>query len=72
MKEPKLAKCPFCNGKAELNYYSDVGYRNYFVFCKKCGAKSQEFYDPESNEGEGMLAAVEVWNRRYTKAGVTK
>lgn len=63
--EPKLLKCPFCNGHAQI-VYNNCGYdytaEKYFplkkatVMCRKCGLRLPRYYSAER--------AVEMWNRR--------
>jgi len=59
----KLAKCPFCEGKAELQTYDYEGY--YIVKCHKChcfaGAKGA---------CDTIDEAVKAWNTRSLTAQI--
>lgn len=62
MSEIKLLPCPFCGGEAELIGHYIKGVPNdfqYFVRCKKCKARPQQFYTFKKKE-----KAVEAWNTR--------
>lgn len=65
----ELKPCPFCHGKAHIDFSPDSNkpYINkdkeltatkmlYYVFCGHCLAKSMDFEDMDN--------AVEAWNRR--------
>ena len=59
--EDKLKSCPFCNGKAkiEYNYEHDDDY--YCVVCSECGVIKGYVDDPSTKNIEGL---VNSWNER--------
>lgn len=62
-----LKLCPFCGGKAELQYDGGNGNRESvgmsFVRCKNCGAIGQKF--EVSRKYSSDEKAIEAWNSRY-------
>lgn len=59
MNEPKLKRCPFCGGEANLENYGLTGTMK-VVKCSDCGARTRAF-DPKVKRGEN---AIDSWNRR--------
>ena len=70
MRENKIKRCPFCNGKAVL--HETTGFHKEFISgylkCEKCGASSATFRTIEG--------IIEAWNIRHndknTKINVGK
>lgn len=67
VSDTKMRKCPFCNGKAELNIDVRQGYidkkgnldyavKTYTVRCLKCGCQTYNY--------ERWADAIKAWNRR--------
>ena len=54
MKE--LKPCPFCGGKAKMNYYGGQHIPFYSISCSECGCKQANSIHKE--------AVIEAWNRR--------
>lgn len=72
-KPKKLLPCPFCGGKAILEYNHRAFIKKQttkvaFVRCKECNARSGRFklsdYGHTSYSVEANNAAIEAWNRR--------
>lgn len=60
MSNIEIKKCPFCGGKAEINFKEDYStHRFYWVECCKCDARTSDFEDAPGKE-----EAVSSWNRR--------
>ena len=64
----ELKKCPFCGGKAFVDYHKfwdektkDFTVKTYGAFCDKCGSNSWQHYRTEEE-------AIEAWNNRATEA----
>lgn len=59
MSEVKLKSCPFCGGKAEVEYQDDERWNpvSYIGVCQKCGCRVERW----SKDKEG---AAKVWNER--------
>lgn len=49
-----IHKCPFCGGEGIL---STIGYGDYYIQCRECGACSGIYVDNQK--------AVDSWNKRY-------
>ena len=66
MKEVELKPCPFCDGKAELEYeWVDGYYQRYYswvhVVCKQCYTTVGRTYD---DRDRSKAYAIKVWNTR--------
>lgn len=58
----ELSPCPFCGGYALF----DIRDRKGFVFCNKCKARTNEFFDPFLPLRLVALL-IEAWNTRAEK-----
>lgn len=64
----ELKKCPFCGGKAEINFKEDYSaHRFYWVECSKCDARTSDFED-----NPGKEKAISSWNHRYPRVEEAK
>ena len=64
MKE--LKRCPFCNGKAEIDVHtssSKLQMKSGFIRCLDCGSRGQVTYSLTGNN-DFIDKAIEAWNRR--------
>lgn len=52
-----LKPCPFCGGEADVIEHIFEIDSTYGLQCKKCKAKTYQFYESEEK-------AIESWNRR--------
>lgn len=72
MKTPELKPCPFCGGKASLDYDKKDG--AWFIVCNECSARSEGWCHSSKGNGMEMFEsitrsverAIECWNRRAT------
>lgn len=52
MKMAELKPCPFCGGKAQINYAG----ADMLILCSKCLVRTESYHT--------KAEAVEAWNRR--------
>ena len=57
----ELKPCPFCGGKAKIERYTIKPY----AACTECGCSMPDRH-------QTVEQAIEAWNRRTTKVGVTR
>lgn len=53
----ELKPCPFCGGKANIDYGNGI-YEIFYVFCEKCKTRNPNRLTREE--------AIKLWNRRTT------
>lgn len=61
MAEQELKPCPFCGGKAYIEYFTPTGV--WLIHCPKCNALFSKCTEAENT---GKKATMNLWNRRVT------